>query len=65
MDLYGKHLICTQDWGVEELVEVLDLAAKMKRDRFSPDWTSILEHKTFLMFFYNPSGRASSARRPS
>jgi len=57
VDLYGKHLICTQDWGVEELVEVLDLAAKMKRDRFSPDWTSILEHKTFLMFFYNPSVR--------
>lgn len=57
MDLYGKHLICTQDWEVEELAEVLDLAAKMKRDRFSPDWTTLLEHKTFLMFFYNPSVR--------
>jgi ornithine carbamoyltransferase len=57
MDLYGKHLICTQDWEIEELVEVLDLAAKMKRDRFSPDWTGLLEHKTFFMFFYNPSVR--------
>jgi len=57
MDLYSKDLICTQDWKVEELEAVLDLAAKMKRDRFSPHWTSILQHKTFLMFFYNPSVR--------
>jgi ornithine carbamoyltransferase len=57
MDLYSKDLICTQDWGVEELKTVLDLAAKLKRDRFSPQWTSILQHKTFLMFFYNPSVR--------
>jgi ornithine carbamoyltransferase len=57
MDLYSKDLICTQNWGVEELEAVLDLAAKLKRDRFSPQWTSILQHKTFLMFFYNPSVR--------
>lgn len=57
MDLYGKDLICTQDWEVDELEAVLDLAAKMKRERFSPAWTSLLEHKTFLMFFYNPSVR--------
>jgi N-acetylornithine carbamoyltransferase len=57
MDLYSKNSICTQDWEVEELEAVLDLAAKMKRDRFSPQWTSILQHKTFLMFFYNPSVR--------
>ncbi|MBS1251679.1 MAG: N-acetylornithine carbamoyltransferase [Anaerolineales bacterium] len=57
MDLYGKDLICTQDWEVDELEAVLDLAAKMKRDRFSSAWTSLLEHKTFLMFFYNPSVR--------
>jgi len=57
MDLYGKDLICTQDWSVEELEAVLKLAAKMKQERFSPKWTSILEHKTFLMLFYNPSVR--------
>jgi ornithine carbamoyltransferase len=57
MNLYNRDLICTQDWEVEELEAVLDLAAKMKRDRFSPQWTSILQHKTFLMFFYNPSVR--------
>jgi ornithine carbamoyltransferase len=57
MDLYGRDFICTQDWSVEELMAALDLAAKMKRDRFSDRWTRVLEHKTFLMFFYNPSVR--------
>ncbi len=57
MDLYGRDFICTQDWARDELMAALDLAAKMKRDRFSDRWTSILKHKTFLMFFYNPSVR--------
>ncbi|UCC63899.1 MAG: ornithine carbamoyltransferase [Anaerolineae bacterium] len=57
MDLYGKDLICTQDWTKEALMATLELAAQMKRDRFSPRWTRLLEHKTFLMFFYNPSVR--------
>ncbi|GFP39247.1 N-acetylornithine carbamoyltransferase, partial [Candidatus Hakubella thermalkaliphila] len=57
MDLYGKDFLCTQEWEVEELMAVLDLAAKMKRDRFSPRWSRVLENKTFFMFFYNPSVR--------
>jgi len=57
MDLYGKDFIVSQDWSRAELQELLDLAAKMKRDRFSPRWTSILAHHTFFMFFYNPSVR--------
>ncbi|MBN1954075.1 MAG: ornithine carbamoyltransferase [Anaerolineae bacterium] len=57
MDLYGRDLICTQDWSFSELVAALDLAARMKRDRFSARWASILQYKTFIMFFYNPSVR--------
>jgi len=57
MDLFGKDFICTQSWQLEELLAALDLAAKMKRDRFSDRWTSILKYKTFIMFFYNPSVR--------
>ncbi len=57
MDLYGKDFIVTQEWSKEELMALLDLAAKMKRDRFAPAWTSILQHRTFFMFFYNPSVR--------
>jgi len=57
MDLFGRDFILTQEWAKPELIELLDLAAKMKRDRFSPRWTSILAHKTFFMFFFNPSVR--------
>ncbi|NHJ02999.1 MAG: ornithine carbamoyltransferase [Candidatus Heimdallarchaeota archaeon] len=56
-DLYGRDLICTQDWSKHELDLVLDLAGRMKRDRFAPEYTSLLEYKTFFMFFYNPSVR--------
>jgi N-acetylornithine carbamoyltransferase len=57
MALYGKDFICTQDWSIDELRQVLDLAAKMKRERFSERWAGLLRHKTFIMFFYNPSVR--------
>jgi len=57
MDLYGKDFLCTQEWSMEELWAVLELAAKMKRERFSPRWSDLLRGKTFLMFFYNPSVR--------
>ena len=57
MELYGRDLIVTQEWAMEELVAVLELAAKMKRDRFSPRYSQILKGKTFFMFFYNPSVR--------
>ncbi len=56
-ELFGKDLICTQEWSKEELVKVLELAEKMQKDRFSPKYTSILKDKSFFMFFYNPSVR--------
>ena len=54
-DLFGKDLICTQDWTKHELDLVLDLAGRMKRERYS--YNTILQDKTFFMFFYNPSVR--------
>jgi len=57
MDLFGRDLLTTQEWSKPELEAVLDLAAKMKRDRYSEKYTSILRNKTFFMFFYNPSVR--------
>ncbi len=56
-DLYGRDLICTQDWTKSELDLVIDLAGRMKRNRFSNRYTKLLENKTFFMFFYNPSVR--------
>jgi N-acetylornithine carbamoyltransferase len=55
--LFGKDFICTQDWQLNELMAALDLAARMKRDRFSERWAGLLKYKTFIMFFYNPSVR--------
>lgn len=57
MNLKGKSLLCTQDWSVEELNKVLDLAWDMKNNRFDDRFTSILDYKSFFMFFYNPSVR--------
>ena len=57
MELYGRDLLATQEWSRNELETVLGLAAEMKRDRFSDKYTNLLQHKTFMMFFYNPSVR--------
>ena len=57
MDLYGKDLLTTQEWTRAELEAVLDLAAKMKRDRYLDTYSDVLRNKTFFMFFYNPSVR--------
>jgi ornithine carbamoyltransferase len=55
--MYGKDLICTQDWSVEELEMALHLAVEMKKNRFSDRHLKILKGRTFMMFFYNPSVR--------
>ncbi len=57
MSLFGKHLLCTQDWSLEELEKVLELAEDMKRDRFGDKYGHLLERRTFFMFFFNPSVR--------
>jgi ornithine carbamoyltransferase len=55
VDLKGRDLVTTQDWSREDLVAVLDLAVKMKSDRYG--YTGVLKDRTFFMFFYNPSVR--------
>ncbi len=62
MDLYGRDLICTQDWSRSELEAVLDLAAHEARP-LSTRYTGLLQHKTFFMFFYNPSVRTRQSFR--
>lgn len=57
MDLYGKHLLCTQDWSLAELERVLELAEDMKRERWTDKYARLLDRRTFFMFFYNPSVR--------
>lgn len=57
MSLYGKHLICTQDWDKNELTTLLNTAIEMKADRFNSKWTNLFHLKNFLMMFYSPSVR--------
>ena len=57
MDFTGRDFLVTQEWSKEELDAVLALAKEMKADRYSDRWTSLLAHRTFIMFFYNPSVR--------
>jgi N-acetylornithine carbamoyltransferase len=56
-ELYNKDLICTQDWTVEELEKVLNLAEEMKAHRYDHPYSQCLRNRTFFMFFYNPSVR--------
>lgn len=56
-NLFGKDLICTQDWAFEDLLKVLDLAEEMKANRFEHPYSNSLRNRTFFMFFYNPSVR--------
>ena len=57
MNLKGRDLICTQDWSVEEISRVLELAESMRKHRYAEEYAGLLRHRTFLMFFYNPSVR--------
>lgn len=57
MSLKGRHLLCTQDWTKEELIQVLELAEDMKKERWSEKYARVLDRRTFFMFFYNPSVR--------
>ncbi|RLI49433.1 MAG: ornithine carbamoyltransferase [Candidatus Thorarchaeota archaeon] len=55
--LYGRNLITTQEWTVEELERTLKLALEFKQHRFDHPLRNCLDRKTFFMFFYNPSVR--------
>ncbi len=56
-DLFGRDLICTQDWSLEELDRALELAERMKKFRYTERYADVLRYRTFFMFFYNPSVR--------
>ncbi|MCL4458481.1 MAG: ornithine carbamoyltransferase [Chloroflexi bacterium] len=57
VNLKGRDLITTQEWSVEEIEAVLDLAKDMKKRRYNHPLGNCLKNETFFMFFYNPSVR--------
>ncbi|MGQ9719839.1 MAG: N-acetylornithine carbamoyltransferase [Candidatus Jordarchaeum sp.] len=54
-NLKGRDLITTQEWGIDELESVLDLALEMKRE--PRKFFSELQGKSLIMLFFNPSTR--------
>jgi len=54
---FGKDFITTADWKKEELDQILTLAREMREERYERPFTELLKHRTFFMFFYNPSVR--------
>jgi N-acetylornithine carbamoyltransferase len=55
--LYGRDLLCTQDWSIDELEKALDLSFEFKANRYDHALNNCLDRRTFFMFFYNPSVR--------
>ena len=55
--LYGRDLLCTQDWSIEEIEKTLDLSFEFKANRYDHPLNNCLDRKSFAMFFYNPSVR--------
>ena len=61
-DLYGRDLITTQDWKVEEIEETLRIATEFKRTyRRGEKLPEPLERKNFFMVFYGSSTRTRAA----
>jgi len=62
VDLYGRDLITTQDWSVEEIEETIKLASEFKKMyRRGERIPKFLEDKTFFAIFYAPSTRTRAA----
>jgi len=60
-ELKGKDFITTQDWTVEELNEVFDLAAELKAKRAAGEPTRLLDAKTLYMIFFDASTRTRNS----
>jgi len=61
IDLYGKDLITTQEWTIEELDFTLEFAKELKRRFYARDLPELLKNKTFFMLFYNTSTRTRAS----
>jgi ornithine carbamoyltransferase len=60
-DLKGKDFITTQEWTVDELEDVLRLAAELKLARREGRPMRLLEDKTLYMIFFDASTRTRNS----
>lgn len=59
--LKGKHFITTQDWSVQELKTVFELAKQLKIEFAQGKFNKTLEGKSLGMIFFDPSTRTRTS----
>jgi len=59
--LKGRHFLTTQDWTVEELQRIFDLALELKRARREGRPTPWLAARTLYMIFFDSSTRTRNS----
>ena len=55
--LINRDIICTEDLTKEEILSIIQLATKMKKDPNNEKWVNCMSHKNFIMLFFSPSVR--------
>ncbi len=59
--LKGKHFITTQDWSVQELQTIFQLAKQLKVEYATGKFHKILDGKSLGMIFFDPSTRTRTS----
>ncbi len=59
--LKGKHFITTQDWTVQELKSIFELAKQLKLEYATGRFNRWLEGKSLGMIFFDPSTRTRTS----
>lgn len=59
--LRGKHFISTQDWSLQELKTVFELAKKLKIESAAGRFQNYLSGKSLGMIFFDPSTRTRTS----
>jgi ornithine carbamoyltransferase len=59
--LKGKHFITTQDWSMQELETIFELARQLKVEYATGRFNRWLEGKTLGMIFFDPSTRTRTS----
>ena len=57
----GRDWIATQDWGIDEIIKLLDLSGELKRCFRAGEATIVLPHKTVFLLFFDNSTRTRNS----
>ncbi len=57
----GKHFITLEDWTKEEINDLLEVSAELKRKFYANEPTEYLKHKTAFLMFFEQSTRTRNS----